>query len=233
MVDNPKDDDPAAVMALMAAYQPKAGGDTRRKPAEAFALVVELSTGGNPLEVAKEHVTARIQKDFAGTTVDVKLEPLATSSAGVALPTGGPAIGRFRFRSPLDKDDRSLWIISAVSVGGKVVAIEIDTEQGDVCGRMHGPPRRVAEGAMSSRSGRGRRQGRDSGIFDRIGPRLSLRLLSDRPRPTIAGSEASHAHPLRPPHRPSCHRAADVSGPITLGPGAPCRPIIFLGRGPR
>ncbi|HVK11835.1 MAG TPA: hypothetical protein VM597_23885 [Gemmataceae bacterium] len=127
VVDNVKDEDPAAVMALMAAYQSNTGGDTRRRPAAAYALIVELSKGGSPLEVAKDHVTDRIHREFGGK-IDVKLEPAA---GHVPLPTGGPAIGRFRFRSPLDKDDRTVWVISAISVGGKVVAVEIKTREQD------------------------------------------------------------------------------------------------------
>lgn len=129
VLDDPKEHDPAADMMLLAAFQSRAGGDGKRHRAEALAMVAILTTAGNPLEVAKAHVTERIQKEFAGQTVDVKLEPLATSPAGVALPAGGPAIGRFRFQNPLERDDRSLWIIAAIPVGGKVVAVEVRAKE--------------------------------------------------------------------------------------------------------
>jgi hypothetical protein len=114
--------DPNASMAFEAAYQFKERGDAKRHPATTHALVVELSKGGDPLEAAKAHVIERIKKDYAAANVpDIKLEPL---NKGTALPTGGPAIGRFLFKDPFDKDNKVEWVISAISVGGKTVAVE-------------------------------------------------------------------------------------------------------------
>jgi hypothetical protein len=117
-----KGEDPNAMMMLKAEYQFKERGDAKRLPAQANALVVELDKGGDPLEAAKAHIIERIKKSYASATVpDVKLEPL---TKGTQLPTGGPAIGRFLFKDPLDKDNKVEWVISAINVGNKIVAVE-------------------------------------------------------------------------------------------------------------
>jgi hypothetical protein len=130
IIDNVKDLDRAAraaTMAFRATYRIREGGDSQRRGAEAEALVVELPAGGDPLETAKAHVIERIKKDYAGTVPDIKLEPITRSPSGVALPTGGPAIGRFLFKDPLDRDNKVMYVIAAISVGGKTVAVEAHT----------------------------------------------------------------------------------------------------------
>jgi hypothetical protein len=116
--------DPKAAMAFRAEYQIRERGDAKRHPAEAEALVVELDKGGDPLEAAKAHVIERIKRDYAGTAPDIKLEPMARAPSGTALPTGGPAIARLQFKDPYDRDNRVVWVISALRVGGKTVAVE-------------------------------------------------------------------------------------------------------------
>jgi hypothetical protein len=118
--------DPKAVMALRAEYQIRERGDAKRQPAQADALVVEIE--GDGLEAAKAHVAERIKRAFAENPPDVKLEPLAR---GTALPTGGPTIGRFSFKNPQDRDDREVWVISTLRVGGKTVAVEVHTKEKD------------------------------------------------------------------------------------------------------
>jgi hypothetical protein len=49
---------------------------------------------------------------------------MAKSPSGVPLPTGGPAIGRFRLKDPTAAGDEQMWVLSAVPVGDKVVAVE-------------------------------------------------------------------------------------------------------------
>jgi hypothetical protein len=123
--DDLKGLDPKAVMAFRAEYQIKGRGDGKRLPAQAEALVVELDKGGDPLEAAKAHVIERIKRDYATDKVpDIKLEPMPRNPSGVPLPAGGPAIARLVFVDPLDKSDRVMWVISAVRVGGKTVAVE-------------------------------------------------------------------------------------------------------------
>ena len=131
-VDDLKAIDPAATLALLARYQPKERGDALRKPIDTTALVVELPQAADPLEAAKAHVTERIKRDFAGDApAGLQLEPLPKSPSGVALPSGGPAIARFRFQNPLDREDRVLWIVSATAVGDKTVAVEIQVPEKD------------------------------------------------------------------------------------------------------
>jgi hypothetical protein len=123
--DDLKGLDPKAVMAFQAEYQIKERGDTKRQPAKAEALVVELDKGGDPLDTAKTNVIERIKKDYATDKVpDIKLEPMTRSPSGVPLPTGGPAIARLLFKDPFDHDNRVEWVISAIRVGGKTVAVE-------------------------------------------------------------------------------------------------------------
>ena len=94
---------------------------------KALALVVELPAGGDPLEAAKAHVIEHIKKDYADTVPDIKLEPMTRSPSGMALPTGGPAIGRFLFKAPGDRENKVMYVIAAISVGGKTVAVEAHT----------------------------------------------------------------------------------------------------------
>jgi len=123
--DEVREFDPAATMALTARYQPREPGDAMRKHIDVFALVVELPKAGEPLEVAQTHVIERIKREYADKAPpDLKLEPLAKSPAGVALPTGGPAIARYRFQDPLDRENREMWIVSAIAIGDKTVAVE-------------------------------------------------------------------------------------------------------------
>lgn len=124
---DPKDIDPAAKYAFRARFQIKTGGDTRQHAAEAKALIVELPQGADPLETVKNHVLDRIKADYAGDVPkDLKLEPLTKSPAGITLPSDGPAMARVLFKDPLDRDNRRMYILSAVNVGGKTVGIEID-----------------------------------------------------------------------------------------------------------
>ena len=116
--------DPKAAMAFRAEYQIRERGDAKRHPAEAKALVVELDKGGDPLEAAKAHVIERIKRDYAGTAPDLKLEPMARAPSGAALPAGGPAIARLLFKDPYDRDNRVVWVVSALRMGGKTVAVE-------------------------------------------------------------------------------------------------------------
>jgi hypothetical protein len=126
-IDDVKEIDPAATMAFLAQYRIKEGGDSKRHGAEAKALVVELPGGGDPLEAAKSHVIQFIKKDYAGTAPDIKLESMTKSPAGIHLPSGGPAIGRFLFNDPFDRQNRVMWVISAISAGGKTIAVETHT----------------------------------------------------------------------------------------------------------
>jgi hypothetical protein len=116
--------DPKAVMAFRAEYLIRERGDAKRHSAQAEALVVEFDKGGDPLEAAKAHVIERIKRDYAGMAPDVKLEPMGRSPSGAALPTGGPAIARLLFKDPYDRDNKEVWVISALPVGGKTVAVE-------------------------------------------------------------------------------------------------------------
>ena len=130
VVDDIKELDPKAVMALRAEYEIRERGDGKRKPAEALALVVELDKGGDPLAVAQAHLIERIKRGYKMATVpDVKLEPMTRSPSGTPLPTGGPAIVRLLFKSPIDKDNKVVYVISALSVGGKTVAVETHTPE--------------------------------------------------------------------------------------------------------
>lgn len=122
--------DPKAVMAFRAEHEIRERGDAKRHAAGATALVVELDAGGDPLAAAQAHVVERIKKNFAtGMVPDFKLEPMARSPSGTPLPTGGPAVARLLFKNPLDKDDRDVWVIAAIRVGNKTVAVECDTKE--------------------------------------------------------------------------------------------------------
>ncbi|WP_020469809.1 zinc ribbon domain-containing protein [Zavarzinella formosa] len=123
---DPKEIDPAASFAFRAKFQIKVGGDTRQIPAEAKALVVELPQGGDPLETIKKHVIERIKKDYANDPPEIKLEPLAKSPANISLPNSGPQMARLLFIDPLNKEDRHMYIISAINVEGMTVGIETD-----------------------------------------------------------------------------------------------------------
>jgi hypothetical protein len=125
VLDDVKAIDPAAVMALIARYQIRERGDALRLSPVAHALVVELAPKGDPLETAKAHAMERVKRDFAdGPPEGLALEPLTKSPSGVALPTSGPAIGRFRLKNPKATGDEELWVISALVVGDKVIAVE-------------------------------------------------------------------------------------------------------------
>jgi hypothetical protein len=116
----------------MARYQPKERGDALRRPIDALALVVELPKSADPLEAAKAHVLEFIKRDYAGSApAGLQLEALTKSPSGVALPTGGPVIARFRFQDPLDRENRVMWIISAIVVGDKTVAVESHVAEKD------------------------------------------------------------------------------------------------------
>jgi hypothetical protein len=116
--------DPAARMAFRARYQIRDRGDALRLSPEADALVVELEGKGSPLELATAHVVKRSKRAFAGEPPDFTLEAMPKSPSGIQLPTGGPAIGRFRLKNPAATGDEELWIVSAIPVGDKVVAVE-------------------------------------------------------------------------------------------------------------
>jgi hypothetical protein len=124
VIDDVKAIDPAATMAFRARYQIRDRGDALRQSPEAEALVVELEGKDNPLEAATAHVVERARRAFAGEAPDFSLEVIAKSPSGVQLPTGGPAIGRFRLKNPKATGDEEMWVISAIPVGDKVVALE-------------------------------------------------------------------------------------------------------------
>jgi hypothetical protein len=125
VLDDPKAIDPAAVMAFIARYQIRERGDALRLSPVAHALVVELDPMGDPLETARAHVLERARRQYAdGPPEGLALEPMPQSLAGVTLPTGGPAIGRFRLKSPKATGDEEVWVVSALTVGDKVVAVE-------------------------------------------------------------------------------------------------------------
>ncbi len=130
ILDDPKEIDPAAKMALLAFYQPKVGGDGKRQRYEAEAVVVELP-GGDPIESARANAVERIKKEYVDAADQVKLEPMMSSPANVPLPTGGPTIARFRFQDPLVKTDKYMWIIAGISTGGKVIAVQIKAKEKD------------------------------------------------------------------------------------------------------
>ena len=102
--DDLKGLDPKAAMAFRAEYQIKERGDTKRRRPRPTALVVELDEGRRP---AGGGQGPRDRADQAGlrggTAPDLKLEPMGRSPSGTALPTGGPAIGRFLFNDPFDQ----------------------------------------------------------------------------------------------------------------------------------
>lgn len=130
-IDNVKDIDPAATMAFIAQYRIREQGDSKRHAAEAKALVVELPGGGDPLEAAKSHVIERIKRDFAGNPPAISLEAMNRSPSGISLPSGGAATGRFLFKNPLDRQEKVMYIISAISVGGKTIAVETHCQEKD------------------------------------------------------------------------------------------------------
>jgi hypothetical protein len=130
-IDDIRSVDPAATMALRAVYRIREQGDSNRRPAETSAIVLELPGAGDPLEAAKAYTMERIKKDYTGDPPAIKLEPMNRSPSGSTLPTGGPAIGRFLFANPIDKQDRVMYIISAIAVGGKTIAVETRCQERD------------------------------------------------------------------------------------------------------
>jgi hypothetical protein len=128
IVDDPKEIDSKAVMAFDAEYAIRERGDAKRQPAKADALVVELDGTGDAMQAAKAHVAERIKKAFAESPPEIKLEPL---THGTPLPSGGPAIGRFSFKNPQDRDDKNVWVISAIKAGGKTIAVECHAREKD------------------------------------------------------------------------------------------------------
>jgi hypothetical protein len=120
---DPKSIDKHATMAFLARYRLRTATDSRQHAAEAEALVVEIPKGNDPIETAKAHVIERLRKDY-DSEVDLKFEPLNKSPAGIALPTDGPAIVRLLLRDPKDRESAKLWIISALNIGDKTVAVE-------------------------------------------------------------------------------------------------------------
>lgn len=127
IVDDLKGIDPAATMIFRARYKEKKNGVTH----ESTALVLEIPGGGDPLEAAKANTIERIKRDFAGNVPDVKLEVMTKSPSGIALPTDGPAMARLIFRNPQDKEDRVMHVISAISVGGKTIAVAAHCQEVD------------------------------------------------------------------------------------------------------
>lgn len=131
-VDDVKALDPAATMALMARYQPKERGDALRRQIDAMALVVELPKSPDPLEAAKAHALEHIKRSYGkDVPAGLRLEELTKSRSGVALPTGGPPIGRFRVEHPGDRSNPDLWVISVIEVGDKIVAVEAHVAEKD------------------------------------------------------------------------------------------------------
>jgi hypothetical protein len=124
VIDDVKAIDSAATMAFQARYQIRDHGDALRQSPEAMALVVELERKENPLEAATAHIIERTKRAYAGEPPDFTLEVMAKSPSGIPLPAGGPAIGRFRLKDPTATGDEQMWIISAITVGEKVVAVE-------------------------------------------------------------------------------------------------------------
>lgn len=127
-VVNPKDIDKHATMAFIARHKFRVGRDTRVREGEAKALIVELPKGGDPLETAKAHVIELLKKDYPNPP-DLKFDALTKSPGGVAIPSNGPAITRLLMRDPLDKENVNMWIIAAIDIGDKTVAIEINTHE--------------------------------------------------------------------------------------------------------
>ncbi len=124
-IEDVKEIDPAATMAFRAEYRIREGGDNKRRGAQASALVVELPGGGDPLEAAKSHVIESIKKEYPpGMVPEITLEPMTRSPAGIALPSGSPVVARFLFRNPQDREDRVMYVISALAIGSKTVAVE-------------------------------------------------------------------------------------------------------------
>ena len=123
---DPKEIDPAASFAFRARFQIKVGGDTRQHAAEAKALVLELPQGADPLETAKKHLIERIKKDYAGDPPEITLEPMAKSPANIPLPADGPVMARLLFRDPLDKDNKHMYVISAINADGMTIVVETD-----------------------------------------------------------------------------------------------------------
>ncbi|HKB03807.1 MAG TPA: hypothetical protein VKD90_16400 [Gemmataceae bacterium] len=124
VIEDVKSIDPAATMAFLARYQIRERGDALRQSPEVMALVVELERKDNPLEAATAHVIERSKRAYAGEAPDFTLEAMAKSPSGIPLPVSGPAIGRFRLKDPTATGDEQIWIISAITVGDKVVAVE-------------------------------------------------------------------------------------------------------------
>src|SRR5262249_28803769 len=92
---------------------------------DAMALVVELPKSPDPLEAAKAHALEHIKRSYGkDVPAGLRLEELTKSRSGVALPTGGPPIGRFRVEPPGDRSNPDLWVISVIEVGDKIVAVE-------------------------------------------------------------------------------------------------------------
>lgn len=122
---NPKDIDMRASMAFMARFKLRTMTDSRQHAAEAKALVIELPKTADPLDAAKADVIERLKKDYAGEAPELKFEPMAKSPAGIALPSDGPAIARLLMRDPTDRENVTMWIISAINIGDKTIACQI------------------------------------------------------------------------------------------------------------
>ncbi|MEZ6142230.1 MAG: hypothetical protein R3B84_16855 [Zavarzinella sp.] len=125
----PKEIDPAGIMCFRAIkkFLDKGGNESGRTDVK--ALVVELPNTGDPLASAKNHVLERIRRDYPEGTENLTLED-ANSPNEIELPSDGELkIGRFLFRDPLSRDDKTYWIIAARVVGDKTIAVEIDVPE--------------------------------------------------------------------------------------------------------
>jgi hypothetical protein len=124
---DPKELDPKATMAFLISYVPRSAKDRRVQEINVFALVVELDGGGDPLETARKYAVDYIKRKPATGGGDVQLKPYAKSPSGIDIPQGDPATARFEYQDPDSPTSKELWILSAINVGNKTVAVMINT----------------------------------------------------------------------------------------------------------
>jgi hypothetical protein len=119
---------PGCTMAFRAKYVPRAGGDSRRRPVDVYAAVVEMPQAADSVQAAADHLLEQMKMDFEGQ--DIKFEKMEKSANGVVDPTGA-TIGRFFFRNPGDRTGHKLIIVSAINHNGKTIAVQTKVNDSD------------------------------------------------------------------------------------------------------
>jgi hypothetical protein len=120
-----KDKDEHATMAFRAFLPVKAKYRLDHRPkVEALTLVFDKAEG-EPLEAARAYWYEKLKKDEGGEGVEITFKPLDKAPSGAATPKSDASIGIYQSIHSLDRTAKKLFIMSALKIGDKVVAVVV------------------------------------------------------------------------------------------------------------